>query len=79
MKFKKIEIELLTLEKEALEEEVEILKRENEELKGFKESYLKLYSDLFDSQSYDDEELPLRIQALCESYSMNYKFLNPDF
>jgi chromosome segregation ATPase len=67
------------VEIEELTKEIEKLHKENEELKGFKEAYLRLYSDLSDSQSCDDEELPLRIQALCESYSMNYKFLNPDF
>jgi len=79
MKFKKIEIKLLTLEKEALEEEVETLKKENEELKGFKEGYLRLYSDLYDLQSYSVECLPVSVQALVENYGMNYKYLNPDF
>jgi hypothetical protein len=67
------------VEIEELTKEIEKLHKENEELKGFKEGYLRLYSDLYDLQSYSVECLPVSLQALVENYGMNYKFLNPDF
>lgn len=72
MGLKKIEIELLTLEKAALEEEIE-------ELKGYKEAYLRLYSDLYDIKNQDSENFPLNVEILLESYGRNYKYLNQDF
>ena len=47
--------------------------------RGYKEAYLRLYSDLYDLQSYSVEVLHLNVQELVESYGMNYKYLNPNF
>ena len=69
------------VEIEELTKEIEKLHKENEELKGFKEAYLRLYSDLYDIQHQEDEDTSLGVKAqrLIESYGMNYKYLNPDF